>query len=448
MRIIKHVSQSFTQRKYSTIELIDIGASSHNALTKVFEKFGPYLRTLTILSSKLDDFTILTILRCSPYLKELCVSEVTIEQKLPAVNPVSIVHLKTVTIHHTSWLIFQFLARSQITSLLINNYVDEVESTRMNLVRMLSNQYRLKVLMLHGTSSKMLFKNGDLNNIRNFHLTKFHISSGFGQNSEAVGKNIVNFLTSHGETLDDVEISTPNSERIAMFALRNLENLTSLALHVGKLSKDPMFYELLGDIEPNFRLKHLKLSGFFVEPEFVKSFLCQYPALVHLELDDWSNTTFISKIFKFVAETFPHLQKLFVPGISNEDDVQSFSSLKELHVSYIRNVENLIDFIRQNNSLEALKIGLVNVEQIPSICRLLKFAPVQRMSFAGNSESLKKIFDFVQANTPEKLKTLELSLILHENYFKLSNTVRKSIKMNFVNNETDLRNKRMEAFLQ
>ncbi len=440
------------QRKHSTIEIVDADVYSHNVLSKTFEKLGPHLRTLIISNSTLDDFTLLTILKCSPFLEELCMSEVVIEQKLPAINPISIVHLTSVKIHHTNWLVFRFLTRSQITSLLINNYLDEGDGTRKYLIGMLSNQYRLKELMLHGTSAKTLFRDSDLNDIWNQNLSKFHIRSGFGKNSDAVDTNIVNFLILNNETLRNVEISIPNCEQIAIFTLLNLGNITSLTLYVGRLPKDQIFHQTLVGVEPNYQLKRLKLSGFFSQSDFAKVILNKYPAIVHLELDDWSNVTSKSNTLKFVAKQFPQLQQLFIPEISGcgaDDDQLKFTALKQLNVRYMRNIQNLINFIRQNSSIETLKIGLVPAGQISSICKLIDLTQVQNLSFGGNAKSLRMIFNLIQTNRPATLKTLELSLLTDKNYSNFSGTVRNSMKIHFPNSRcaSDL-NTKLDAFLQ
>ncbi|KAG4071403.1 hypothetical protein HA402_011557 [Bradysia odoriphaga] len=433
------------RRKHSTIEMVDVSANWHCTLSKVFEKFGPFLRTLSIYNSTLDDFTLLTILKSSPVLEDLFMSEVEIEQKLPAINPISIVHLTSVSIHHTNWLIFKFLSRSQITSLLINNYLNEGEGTRDHLVSMLSYQYRLRELILHGTSSKTLFRDSDLNSNWNNRLSKFHIACGFGKNSDVVDSNIAEFLILNNESLGNVEISIPNCEQITVFIILNLQNVTSLTLDVGRLPKDTKFYQLLVDTEPNCQLKHLKLSGFFsLQAAFVKVILSHYPAIVNLELDDWSNTISNANTLKFVAEKFPHLQQLFIPAITKSSNELKFRALKQLHVSYVRDIENLIRFVQHNGSLETLKIGLVYIEQIPSIFKLMD-TQVQHLSFAGSAKSLQMIFDLIRLNPSRSLKTLELSLMSHENYSRFSSVLRKEIKINFSNNSPDLHAK-VDAF--
>lgn len=434
------------RRKYSTIEISD-AVDSHTILCEIFGKFGHHLRTLVISNSTLDDFTFLTILKCASFLEELCMSEVAIERKLPAINPISIVHLTSVTIHHTNWLVFKFLIRSQISSLQINNYLNEGEETRIHLVHMLSNQYRLSELSLYGTSFKTLFRNSDFNDIWNYQLSKFHVGCGFGKNSDAVDSNLMNFLIANSETLSDVEITIPNCEEVVAFTLLNLGNITSLTLDVGRLPKDHRFYATLANSEPNLQLKHLKLIGFFCQSAFVKVILNKYPAITNLELDDWSHTTTESNTLNFVSKKLPQLQQLFVPEISTKNaDMLRFSALKQLNVSCIRDTPNLVNFLRKNSSIEIFKVGLVYMEQISSLSQFIDLAQVQHLSFTGSTKSLRMILDLVQRNTPKSLKTLELSLLSHENYSSFTNTMRKTIKINFPNNANDLSTK-LDALL-
>lgn len=427
------------QRKHSTIEITDV-VGSHSVLIDIFKRFGPHLRTLAISNSTVDDFTFREILKNSPVLEDLCLSEVTIDRKLPAINPTSVVHLKSVTVQHTNWIIFKFLAKSQIISLKINGYLNEGEGARNHLVSLLLNQFRLKELMLYGTSSRTLFKDNDINEIFNLNLTTFHIGCGFGKNSDVVNSNIINFLIANNETLRNVEISIPNGEHIIAFTLLNLNNVTSLTLDVRGLPKDKTFYETLIATEPNVQLKYLKLSGFFFHLNFVKFILMKYPSVSNLELDNWSDTTCESDMLKFVAGQFPQLQQLFIPEISNSDIV-AFPALKYLNVSYIRNTQNLINFIKLNNSVVALKVGLVYIEQISSISKLMELTQVRHLSFAGSAKTLRMIVDLIQKNTPKALKTLELYFLSYEDFSSFTCTSRKSIKLNFPIDTYDFRTK-------
>lgn len=432
------------QRKHSTIEIAN-AVNSHSALSEIFKKFGPHLRTLIISNSTLDDFTFLTILKCSSFLDALALSEVIIKKKLPAINPISIVHLTSVTIHHTNWLVFQFLIKSQVRSLQINSYLNEGEGTRVHLVRMLSNQYRLRELMLYGTSPKTLFRDNDLNGIwndRNCRLSAFHFGCGFGKNSDTVDSNIVDFLILNNETLRNVEITNPNCEQITAFTLLNLCNVTSLTLDVARFPKDQTFYEQLANTEPNMQLKHLKLSGFFGNSAFVEVILKKYPAITNLELDDWSNTTAKSNTLTFVSENFQQLQQLFVPEISDSAYMVNFNALKELYVSYIRNTKNVINFVQKNRSIEILKVGLVYIEQMESVSEVIDQTQVQHLSFAGGPKILRMIFDFIQTDPPKTLKSLELSLLSSSHGF--SDTI-KVVTIHFPSNAYDLRAK-LDAF--
>lgn len=436
------------RRKHLTIEMVDVPVNCHSALCKVFEKFGPFLRSLFICNCTLDDFTLLTILKCSSILEQLFMSEVEIIQQLPLINPKSMVRLTSVSIHHTNWLIFNFLSKSQLTYLLVNNYLDEGEGTRTHLVSMLSEQNRLRELILKGTSWRTLFRDRDFNGMRKNHLNKLHISSVFGKNSDDVDKYITEFLAMNNDSLRSVEISIPNCERITNVIISNLNDITSLTLNIGNLPKDISFYEQLVATGPNRQLKHLKLSGFFNrQTEFVKDILAHYPVIVNLELDDWSDTISTSNTLKFVAENLSQLEQLFIPAISETTGELKFRALQQLHVGCVSDMDNLIRFAQQNSSLAALKIGLVYIEQEQSIFKLMDQTQVHHLTLAGSAKTLQMIFDVVRVKPSRTLKTLELSLISHENYSRHSNVLRKSIQINFTNNLPDLLHAKVKDFL-
>ncbi|KAG4071584.1 hypothetical protein HA402_011738 [Bradysia odoriphaga] len=430
--------------------MVDVSVNCHNVLSKIFEKFGPHLRKLSIHRSTVDDFTLLTILKLSWFLEELFISEVKIELKLPKINPISIVHLRSISIHNTNWLIFKFLSRSQITSLLINNSSDEGRATRSHLVSMLYRQYRLRELTLQGTSSSTLFRYGDFIGVWNSRLVKFHIASDTSNNT-LTDKNIGEFLCSNNESLTDVHISVANCAPIIKSTILNLHNVTSLVLDVGSFRDENSLYQQVVDAKPNFRLKHLKLSGFFVQSELIQAILIKFPSIENLELDDWSNTPSIENILKLVVEKCPYLQQLFIPAISRNDGELKFSALKQLHVIYIQmnGMKNLVRFIEQNSSLDTLKIGLVHIGQVKSICKLIDRTNIRNLSFAGNSKNLEIIFDFIRHNPPKTLKILELSLRSLGVRMSFSKTLHKSIQIKFPLHpleSSDLRSKLDEFF--
>ncbi|XP_037034911.1 uncharacterized protein LOC119073501 [Bradysia coprophila] len=436
------------ERKYNTIEMVDVSVDCHNVVSKVFEKFGPHLRKLSIHRSTVDDFTLLTILRLSWFLEELVISEVAIELKLPKINPISIVHLRSISIHKTNWLIFKFLSRSQITSLLVNNSSDEGKGTRCHLVSMLYNQYRLQELTLLGTSSSTLFRYSDFIGSWNNRLIKCHITSETS-NKTLTDKNIGEFLCSNNESLTNVHISIAYCTPIIESIIFNLHNVTSLVLDVGAFQDDNSLFQKVLDSKPNFRLKHLKLCGLFVQPELIKAILTKFPSIENLELDDWSNTP-SKNILKFVVEKCPYLQQLFIPAISRIDCELKFSALKQLHIVYIQmnGMKDLVRFIEQNSSLDTLKIGLVHIGQVKSICKLMDRTNLQHLSFAGNRKNLEIIIDFIRHNTPKQLKTLELSLRSLGVRMSFSKTLHRSMQINFPLNPlapSDLRRK-LDAF--
>lgn len=395
------------QRHHNTIELSDV-VEAHSVLITVFQKFGPKLRSLKISNLKIDDFTLREVLQSSSHLEELFLSEVTIIRKLSTVNPINVVSLKSLTLQHCDWFIFKFFSKSQVTSLTINNYMNE--GIRSYLVHFLSKQNGLKELTLHGTSSRVLFQHNDINENCNYNLNTFQMGRGFGRNSDSVNINIVNFLNLNAETLKNVEISVPNCEHISAFILTNLSNITSLTLDVRGLPRDNTFYQALVQEEPNQQLEALKLCGLFFQLKFIKIILMKYPAIKSLELDDWSNATSESDMLNFASVYFPNLQHLLITEISNGNNVR-FAALKDLRVTNIRSIQNLINFIMMNRSVEALKIGFVYIGQISHfIEELLKLRHVHHLSFSGSETALRMILNLIHMDASKTVKTLELSL--------------------------------------
>lgn len=408
------------KRKHSSIEMVEIPVGSHSVLKTIFEKYGPQLRRLSIYRCTLDDFTLITILKLSPFLQELFVSEVDIQRKLPEINPTNIVHLRSVSIHNTNWLIFKFLSRSQITSLLIKNRCDEGIDTRDILVSMLSYQYRLSELTLYGTSSKTLFEYNNLNNAWNNRcLSKFRIVC-YSEKYHPVDSNVAEFLMLNNESLKHVVIATSKCVPIIQSTLPKLDNLKSLTLDVGSLVLD-------------CQSKHVKMGGSVIDPTFARTVLEKFPSVGNLELDDWRNSPSTANMLPYVANNLPHLQELFITTICENLDQLNFTALQKLHIVYIpmNGMKSLLSFIEKTTSLNTLKIGLVHIGQVKSICKIIEHTKIQHLSFAGNAKNLKTIFDFIRQSTPKVLRTLELCIRSNEIYTSFSNTLRKSVQIDF-----------------
>ncbi|KAJ6632937.1 hypothetical protein Bhyg_15802 [Pseudolycoriella hygida] len=398
-------------RRYETIEIYDV-ENSHSMLVDLSVRFGNCLRILTIEKSTLDEFTLFTILSSCECLEELWMSEVEIRRNLEEIREIILTKLRSVTIRYTSWRVFRYLVGAQISSLEIDSYVDEGRGTRHHLVQMLSKQNQLTTLALYGTACRTLFRNSDVN--WRSRLTSFHIKYYFGKNSNNVDENIVQFLLLNSQTLTNVEISLPNSRRVAACTVLNLGNVTSLTLQINGLQRYEDFYVQLANEVPNRKLKHLNLSAHSSHSRFIKSILKRYPTVTDLELRIVENTNVVQNMLPFLSDRFPHVEQLFVPETSNV--VLTFPALKKLHLSYFKDVNNLVKFIGKNKSIEIVIVDFVHVQQMSSIDKLIYDTRIPHLSLAGCSQSLQKIIDLVQSKQPEQMQTLELRLLAHESH--------------------------------
>lgn len=399
-------------RKILSIEISNV-VGCHEALVRLFHKFGPNLQSCSIKDSKIDDFTLREILRNADSLRTLTLSEVVVIKKLPAINPVSMRKLKNLTIYHCDWSIMKFIT-AQLKSLDVKSYLDEGAS-KSSFINFLAQQRLLKELSLRGTSARTLFQQDDIVVNSSFSLEKFQLDHDFGKNSDAVNWHLTAFLSLHVETLKNVEIIGPNCEHINGFAIANLTNLEVLAIDVRGLPKDLEFYEFM-EREPNTQLKQLSLRGFFVHPQAIKRILLKFPAIEKLELNDWGNGNAVSDMLDFVSKNFPNLQQLSVTDISTSENIK-FSALTNLSVTYIRNAGKLMQFIARNTSVETLKVGLIYIGQVTMnfVNEIKDLGNVKHVAFGGNKKALSNIFELMKKHeTPESLKTLELSLISDE----------------------------------
>ena len=395
------------KRKLLSIEISDVTVR-HEPIMRIIRKFADSLRTLSMSSCEIDDFTLREVLKNSQDLDTLSLSEVTVEKKLPAINPVNMLSLKHLKIHHCEFSIAKFL-NAQLTSLDLKSYLDGGEKSQ--LVNFINNQRLLKELTMRGTSARTLFQHDELIADCKFSLTKFHIEQDFGLNSDNVNWHSTAFLSLHTTTLKNVSICGPHCDQISGFVISNLDNLHSLVIDVRGLPKDEEFYEFM-EQSPNLKLKQLTLRGFFVNPEAIKKIVKKYPAIEKLELNDWGSGNGSANILGFISKNIPHLQKLSIPHMSKAE--VKFPSLKNLSVEFIRSLGKLLQFLKENPSVESLKAGVVHVGQINDdfLEELEDLNNMKHLSFGGVDLTLKSIWQLLMKKTPPKsLESIEFSLI-------------------------------------
>lgn len=420
-----------TSRNISNLELSGVNNDQHNDLNALFIRFGLQLNKLKISNSNVDDFTLKELLRLCVNLKELTLTEVTMIRKLPVVNAVRNESLKILSVHYCDWEIFKLFMKSQLTSLTIKNYLDA--ATRKNLVIFLATQYRLKELVLLGTSLRSLFQQNDI--VCNFNLETLHLDNGIGKNSENCNWNVTAFLRQQEKTLRNIEISGPHHDFISEYVLSSFTNLHSFSLDVRSLPKDEIFYEIFENQQPNYMLQKLKLCGFFFQRPNVKRILLKYPAVRNVELMDWGNES-LADMLDFISKNLVHLENLSITEISSSNT--KFNALKKLNVNHIRNSTKLIDFIEENEGIEVLKIGLVYISQIKNLINDIKgLNNIKYLSIGGNKTALRAILNnlMLTRDLPEELKTLELLIIGEE---KLDDS-KKSLKLILPFNPIDLK---------
>ncbi|KAL7030717.1 hypothetical protein ACKWTF_006762 [Chironomus riparius] len=411
----------YFKRYMNELDIADIDGN-HNVLCALFKKYGCQIMKLKISNSKIDDFTFREILKYCPALKELQLAEVSVIKKLPAINPVCMTDLKVLSVIYCDWEIFKFFTRSQVKSLIIKSYLDE--GNRKDLVRYLSFQRKLKEMTLHGTALRTLFQNNDVLGNCLYNLHSLRIDNGIGKNSDIVNLNIITFVNLMDDSLNNVEICGPHNEEMTIFSLLHLENVRSLVIDVRGLPKSREFYQQLENDPKNPNLDSLKLVGFFFQQEYaIKSILLKYPMIRDLEIYDWGNGP-ISNLLVFISQNLPYLRNLKITEITNNENIK-LNALQNLTVQYIRNARKLTNFIVRNNSVETLNIGLVYIGQVTEFANDLKdLNSVKHLSIGGNKTALRKLLTLIHQEKPEKLETLELSLVCEE-----KNASQKSIKM-------------------
>lgn len=411
------------ERKFLNIEILGANGS-HKALIEIFQKIGMNLQSCLIKDSTLDDFTMREILKFSAGLQSLTLSEVTIIKKLPAINPVNLRLLKSLTIYHCDWKIMKFIS-AQLNSLDVKTYFDEGTS-KSSFINFLNQQRKLKQISLRGTSARTVFQHDDIVVKCQYNLQNFQLDHDFGKNSDAVNWNITSYLSFHSDTLKSVEIIGPNVQHIIGFIIVNLTNLEALSIDVRGLPKVPEFYEIV-QRDTNVHLKKLSLSGFFVHPMEIQKILFKYPAVEELELNEWGNSNIVSQILEFVSRHFLNLKQLSISHISTSENIK-FNSLVNLNVNNVRSSRKLVQFITHNISVSTLKVGLIYIGQVTEsfIQELKNLKNIRHLAFGGNGKALKNIFELVKDTDQQtSLKSLELSLISDEKSTLNSRNVKK-----------------------
>jgi len=400
------------KRRLTTIELSNITESHQLILLNIGSTFGHHLHTLRLFSCKIDDHILRELLKNTPLIEKLELSEVSVVKKLPAdrIRGVSLWRLKSLSLHHCDWKILDFI-NCQVTNFEIKSYLDE--GKRGPAVDFLLNCHGLENLSLLGTSARMIFQHDEVSRESSFNLKVLRLSFDFGRNCSAVDWNIITFLSVQEESLLHIDISGPNCEQINSYVIANMNQIKTLAIDTRSLPKDISFYEFL---KQNLctSLKSLSLRGFFVHLESIKRVALKYPALEKIELDEWgsSSMTNSSELLVFIAKYFPRLKQLAVTDITSADNIR-FTELKKLSVNYI--TKSLLRFIVSScPSIVNLKIGLIYIGQVnPSLIDDLKCIKISHLSLAGSRTALKKLLQMLPQEI-SRLKALEFNILHSE----------------------------------
>lgn len=375
----------------------------HDALMRIFQKFGPNCRAISMKNTKIDDFTLREILKQAGKLETLILREASVTKKLPAINPVSMRTLKELKITNSSWDILNFIT-AQITNLRIKSYLDE--GSRSNLINFLAQQRQLKKLSLCGTSSRTLFQQDDVTTSCN--LRSLQLDHDFGRHSVNVNRNIIAFIDRHSDSLGNISISGPYCDEINCFVIANVANINSLTVDARGLPRDDDVYDLM-EHKPNMNLKTLTIYGFFLDTEVNKKILKKYPAIEKLELNQWGNETSSSELLEFVSKNCPKLKELVIDGVPL--DSVRFPSLQVLAVKTIPIPHKLLQFINQHPLVEKLSVKFVREWQITQsfIDGLKHHEHLKHLSFLGNFKAMQMILELMKKGNPPKcFKVLQM----------------------------------------
>lgn len=268
---------------------------------------------------------------------------------------IEIPSLKSLTVIDSDWTFFEAIGETQMEELKIHHryfYPSDVIYFLgfLKLQKTLSSlavrvqQISIYRALLNDETSDLKFR------LKNLSVTFKN------WNDEANGKNLIDFLDQHKETLERFETDSKLNPKIYEHLFTKMK-LKSLMLNASNLPKDSItFYSSL---RQNPNLKKLVLTGEFNSHVAAQGIFTIYRQINELSINNWASEV-ANDILLTIINNLTMISFLKIPYLVENTPELPMASLKELHIGSIDAKANLQPLILNQNNLVKLSVKWIN----------------------------------------------------------------------------------------
>lgn len=358
-----------------------------------------------------NDF--LAIFRRMPHLEDLELSKVYFKSlvdgtEVPAkkiklaedeVYPIDLRKLRSLIVDDCEWIIFSFLTATETRSLKMSYSVKKHPLEL--LINFLTWSNQLKSIKLGFSTYFELFSKKFPKKV-GFKLTKW---STFDESFHIIPDHLVDFLTPHLSSLEDLQINCPKEE-LLLLILEKCQNLKKLRIYADV----PSSLEFYEDLKPIVGINQLTCRGRIESVKSAKAFLSLFPNLEKLNLDTRNEKDLISRLLPFISRINPNLKSLTVDTLTKVADMK-FNSLEFFNVKDLEDQEVLIALLKKNLSIETLRLGCVGKNLLNFLGRVMDETNVKHLQLTGVLKTMLAVFNKITVNY-KKLKSLQLNIYI------------------------------------
>lgn len=386
------------------------GQNATELFVKLSLRHGSHIRKMVLHKAEFrhsKDFR--NILRNLPLLEELEISRTSF--KLPEseehfkIQPVVLRKLKSIRVVYSSWIFFQYLVGSQISTLILSTAQVRL-SERENLINFLEASEKLESIEMDREAFERIFQSNFSRSFP-FKLKRLKFFSyTFKSEVNQVDENFIEFLESQASSIQDLALEY-SSREILQTIFTKLVHLRRLKLNSNSLPTDKEFYDQLTTFK---HLKEIDADDRIPNDIAAKGLLRNCPNLEILKVECDPNDV-IAEILPFILTHNPKIKNLLIDclKIQHLPEVR-FRFLKVLHVFLFKNEDYLLSFIRANPMIETLKVKWVYestfIEKV--LHELMDHTNLRHLKFGGKPETMRAIYNQIKGDY-KKLRSLELN---------------------------------------
>lgn len=232
-----------------------------------------------------------------------------------------------------------------------------------------------------------------------------------GQINTKYDHSFQDFISGHVMSLNSLEMRALLSPSSLDFLMKKLRNLRSILLKVNYLICDTSIYY---QKKPKKIVKTLILEGSFHSIDMVVALMALYPCakLVHFR-DSYMdfNIKFLKDVLKYSSLICTEMTELSLSRmIFLESDVK-FEKLEVLRVGYVNDWDDLVEFLKNNYTVQHLYIDHVFRQQTNfRAMKMIVNTQIMHLHMTADSYEIKRIHEIMEIVGSGNLYTMELTV--------------------------------------